>query len=151
MVFWWMGIWWFYGGWRMVERRKESNGRVTEEGSQKSETGGGNGILWCRSETTTSVVRTDITYCRGTRAFAIVEFKKRAVIKPAEFQAAVNTITAATPETTLASQAYARKSAHISFFDGDSVILMKQPSSYAIDCRTRYVALFNLRVGCVKA
>ncbi|KAK3983855.1 hypothetical protein QBC44DRAFT_353984 [Cladorrhinum sp. PSN332] len=102
----------------------------------------GNGVF-CQSEATANGIRGDITYYRGTRAFAVVEFKKRGVIKPAEFTAAIKTITAATTEATLVSQANNRANPENTFFDGDSTILIKQASSYAINHRTRYVALFN--------
>ncbi|KAH6636486.1 hypothetical protein F5144DRAFT_181772 [Chaetomium tenue] len=47
-----------------------------------------NGVA-CRSEFTARPVRSDITYYRGPRPFAVIEFKKRGVIRQAEFRAAI--------------------------------------------------------------
>lgn len=99
--------------------------------------------VYCLSEATAHNVRSDITYYRGARPFAVVEFKRRGVIRLAEFRAAVKAITPATSEASLVASASAHNSTHHTFFDGNSTILIKQAASYAINHRTRYVALFN--------
>ncbi|KAL2139939.1 hypothetical protein VTI28DRAFT_4484 [Corynascus sepedonium] len=84
----------------------------------------GNGVL-CQSESSTNKVRSDITYYRGDRTFAVVEFKKRGVIKPAEFNGAIQRITAATPEASLVANAKAHNNPENTFFDGQLYHLNK--------------------------
>lgn len=96
----------------------------------------------CRSEAATHKIRSDITYYRAKRPFAVVEFKKRGVIRVPEFRAATKTITPTTSELDLVMNA-SGINRHHSFFGGNSAILIKQAASYAINHRTRYVVLFN--------
>lgn len=100
-------------------------------------------------------VRTDITYFKPTtgsidRAFAVIEYKRRTVVKSAEL---TNAVKAYDPAALTAAADLARIRAsipavqagqlHASFFIGDSHRLLKQASAYAIQHRTRYVALFD--------
>ena len=122
-----------------------------------------NALMRCQSELTTNRVRSDITYFRGPvapqapalgnpghagnpnyRAIAVVEFKKRGVIKQAEFTAA-NRFPAAvpTPVQVATTIAAAQNRPNESYFAGDALTLIKQAGSYALAHRTPYVALFD--------
>lgn len=100
-------------------------------------------------------LRTDITYYKsipgGSRAFAIVEFKRRTVIREKELNDAIKTfdpnghnnarirqdILNNVPAISQAGQT------HRSYFLAGSHRLLRQASAYAIEHRTRYVALFD--------
>lgn len=100
-------------------------------------------------------VRTDITFYKTTprpadRPFAVVEFKRRTVIKRAEMDAALRNYnpTAATATADLARilaaiPAAGRGQTYPTLFKSGSNHLLKQASAYAITNRTRYVALFD--------
>lgn len=106
-------------------------------------------------DTSIDGVRTDIAYFKPTsgpkdRAFALVEFKRRSIIKIREFTRAIKTYepTAATAATDLANieasiPAKDIGQTHRSFFMNDSHHLLKQAASYATLHRTRYVAIFD--------
>ncbi|RYC54060.1 hypothetical protein CHU98_g12149 [Xylaria longipes] len=98
----------------------------------------------CLSEQTTNGVRGDIAFNRlrsnERRCFAVVEFKKRGIIDDNEFRRAARTIT----RTSVAQHVQdAMNMRERTFFQDNSVKLMKQAAAYAIRNRTRYVALFN--------
>ncbi|KAH6641333.1 hypothetical protein F5144DRAFT_599977 [Chaetomium tenue] len=127
--------------------------------------GGLGAPIRCQSEATTNRIRSDITYYRGPlapvaptpgnpghggnpeyKAIAVVEFKKRGVIKPNEFTTANRFANPATPPTQqqLDDAAMAAQNRpNRSYFAGDALILIKQAASYAIAHRTPYVALFD--------
>lgn len=101
----------------------------------------------CQSEATTNRVRSDITYYKNTatgrRAFAVVEFKKRGTINAAEFATAVRFNQAPTPVQVTNTVAVAVGLPNSTYYGGNSYILMKQASSYAVTHNMQYVALFN--------
>lgn len=99
-------------------------------------------------------VRTDITFYKRTngpdRPFAVVEFKRRTVIKRSEMDAAIrpydpNAPTAAADLNAIvtAIRTAGGAQAHPTLFKSGSKHLIKQASAYAITNRTRYVALFD--------
>ncbi|KAL2160293.1 hypothetical protein VTH06DRAFT_1466 [Thermothelomyces fergusii] len=100
--------------------------------------------ILCRSEATEDMARNDVTYFRRGPGrhipFAVVEFKKRGVIKPDEFNKAIKDIDNTSISDILVN---AREKESATFFEGDALVLMKQASSYAITYGTRHVALFN--------
>jgi hypothetical protein len=105
------------------------------------------GTIRCLSEHTVNHIRSDITYYKSPigpdhkpRAFAVIEFKKGGAINREEFTKAEKDLNRHQPNHY--SEA-AMREVDSTFFAGDSRILMKQASSYALTHRTRYVALFN--------
>lgn len=106
-------------------------------------------------DTSVDGVRTDIAYFKPTtgtsdRAFAIIEFKRRTIIKISELNRAIQIYdpTAPTAATDLANieaaiPAKDTGQTHRSFFMRDSHHLLKQAASYATLLRTRYVAIFD--------
>lgn len=106
-------------------------------------------------DNSTDGVRTDITFNKATpnsvnRPFAVVEFKRRTIIKRAEMDAALRNYdpTAPTAAADLARILAAvppagRGQIHPTLFMSGSTHLLKQVSAYAINKRTRYVALFD--------
>ncbi|KAJ0120619.1 hypothetical protein J7T55_015349 [Diaporthe amygdali] len=116
------------------------------------------GKVMCQSEASSNGIRADITFYRtppvpqGTsRAVAVVELKKRGVINaPAKqnsretkvmLEDAMKKITATQDHRYWAQRAQGQTGD--TFFHGNSEILMKQASSYAIHHGTQFVALFN--------
>jgi hypothetical protein len=109
-------------------------------------------VIRCQSELTANKIRSDITYFRAPtaanpnyKAFAVVEFKKRGVIKDNEFRSTIKYNTVPNPQqlATATAAALNHVSGKESQFDGDAWILIKQAASYAINHRTPYVALFD--------
>lgn len=107
-------------------------------------------LVRCQSEATTTNIRSDITYYRGPnaqnpiyKAFAVVEFKKRGVIKQAEFHNTIRHQAPPTQQQVAATVAAALALNNETYFDGDALILIKQAASYAVAHRTPYVALFD--------
>ncbi|KAI0546720.1 hypothetical protein F4679DRAFT_404219 [Xylaria curta] len=101
------------------------------------------GSIKCLSEQSANGVRCDISFRRyrgnQQRCFAIVECKKRGVIDDNEFRQA-----ARTPKNSVSQHVQAAMDAPGgSFFQRNSVKLMKQAAAYAIRNGTQYVALFN--------
>ncbi|KAK4176557.1 hypothetical protein QBC36DRAFT_378422 [Triangularia setosa] len=106
----------------------------------------------CQSEASANGIRGDITYYRAPtqqnpdyKAIAVVEFKKRGVIKQAEFQ---NTIRFQAPPTqpqldATVAEALALPNKKETYFDGDAFVLIKQAAAYAIGHQTPYVGLFD--------
>ncbi|CAN8099934.1 unnamed protein product [Discula destructiva] len=88
------------------------------------------GGLLLQSEDVLRQVRSDITFYRkGTpksRAIALLEFKRRGIIRPSQFTAAMPAITPA-PGATL--------------FEHEALKLIKQAFTYAIVFKTRHIAL----------
>lgn len=119
-----------------------------------------------QSEDTHNQVRSDITFYRSqgnntTRAIAVLEFKRRGVIKPSHFREAIlqgatttnlNQQQPGQPMTRLAyAQGLAATRSHGTLFDRtDGFRLMRQASAYASEYRTRHVALcdWNYLVLC---
>jgi hypothetical protein len=108
------------------------------------------GTINCQSEYTANRVRSDITYYKtppasnGTsRAFAVVEFKKRGIIRQQEFQAAQKVLNPGQGHDTNYYTQAATNRDYGTFYTGSSRILMKQAGSYATRQRTQYVALFD--------
>ncbi|KAI0468044.1 hypothetical protein F4859DRAFT_223056 [Xylaria cf. heliscus] len=77
--------------------------------------------------------------------FAVVEYKRRGIIKDDEFAAASRTITEPASITKHVEAAYNDKKVEFigTFFKGNSRKLMKRASAYAIQYNTKYVALFD--------
>ncbi|KAI1420595.1 hypothetical protein F5Y12DRAFT_109952 [Xylaria sp. FL1777] len=103
----------------------------------------------CLAERASKNVRSDICFIRGGtqgRIFALVEFKRRGVIRPNEFRRASRQLTQ-DPNTQRAQINQCVQAAmnedQKTFFTGNSFKLIKQAAAYAIDSGTRYVALFN--------
>lgn len=103
----------------------------------------------CLSEAATNRIRSDITYYKftqqGTRPCAVVEFKKRGVIIENEFRAAAKVQQPPTAQQADAfiQQAMQARLEENTFFQGNSRILLKQASSYALEHNIKHVALFN--------
>ncbi|KAH8745180.1 hypothetical protein F5883DRAFT_511031 [Diaporthe sp. PMI_573] len=98
------------------------------------------GRLLLQSEDILGQVRSDITFYRndGTpdpRPIAVLEFKRRGIIRPGQFAAAIPAVVPA-PGATL--------------FDYEALKLIKQACAYAIVFRTKHVALcdWNYLVLC---
>ncbi|KAK4170812.1 hypothetical protein QBC36DRAFT_250678 [Triangularia setosa] len=109
-------------------------------------------VTRCQSEASANGIRSDITYYRGPtpqnpnfKAFAVIEFKKRGVIKPNEFATAVRFPNHPTqPQADVTVQAaLSLANNKETYFDGDAFVLIKQAASYAVAHRTPYIALFN--------
>lgn len=110
------------------------------------------GSVTCLAETTANKLRADITYFRNAapskRAFAVVEFKKRQLIDPSQFEKAEK-INSARTQAQVIQQApdlvarAADNNDDRTFYDLYSCKLMKQAAAYATQHRTKYVALFN--------
>ncbi|KAI0188890.1 hypothetical protein EV127DRAFT_462073 [Xylaria flabelliformis] len=101
------------------------------------------GSIKCLSEQLMNGVRADISFMRyrgnEQRCFAVVEFKKRGVIDDNEFRQAARTL-----KTPVSHHVKAAMNAPGgSFFQRNSVKLMKQAAAYATRNGTQYVALFN--------
>ncbi|KAH8742736.1 hypothetical protein F5883DRAFT_477735 [Diaporthe sp. PMI_573] len=80
---------------------------------------------------TNNTVRTDITFYRispvgGHRAISVMEFKRRGVIRPNQFEAAIAAGAPAGGGT---------------LFEGEALKLIKQAATYAMMFQTRHVAL----------
>ena len=107
-------------------------------------------LMRCQSEATANRVRSDITYYRGPnaqnpafKAFAVVEFKKRGVIKQTEFAATIRHRVQPSAAQVQATITAALATANETYFGGDALVLIKQAASYAIAHRTPFVALFD--------
>lgn len=101
----------------------------------------------------TGLVRADLTFSKAaipgsTRVFAVVEFKRRTMIRPSEFG---NTLQPnqwpqgydhSNPNHQQQARQYATNFPSTLFRDG-ALWLIKQAGSYATKYRTRYVALYN--------
>src|SRR3569833_1378874 len=92
------------------------------------------GMVKCQSEPTTHKTRSHIMFYRNRvapsgppRAFAVVEFKRRGVIRHQEFQAADKDITAKTPITYHVQVVYKIMRESASFFCGNSLVLISKP------------------------
>lgn len=99
-----------------------------------------NGGFILQSEDVNNTVRTDITFYRYTgtganRPIAMLEFKRRGVIRPDQF------------DSTIAAAAPANGS---TLFEGEALKLIKQAAAYAMMFPTRHVALcdWNYLVLC---
>lgn len=99
------------------------------------------GGLLLQSEDILSQVRSDITFYRdngtlGRRPIAVLEFKRRGIIRPDQFAAAMPALAPARPGESL--------------FDYEALKLIKQASAYAMVFRTRHIALcdWNYLVLC---
>ncbi len=107
-------------------------------------------LMRCQSEATANRVRSDITYYRGPnaqnlafKAFAVIEFKKRGVIKQTEFAATIRHRVQPSAAQVQATITAALATANETYFGGDALVLIKQAASYAIAHRTPFVALFD--------
>lgn len=93
-----------------------------------------NGGFMLQSENVIKSIRTDITFYRYSntgpnRAIAVLEFKRRGVLRPDQFDNAMGTAAPAPPNTTN------------TLFEHEALKVIKQASSYAVILRTRHVAL----------
>lgn len=111
------------------------------------------GFVTCLAESSLNRLRADITYFKtpstggDRRAFAVVEFKKRQLIKSSQFTEAEKMLSNITENQVIANsnQISGRTQANNSatYYKHYSLKLMKQASAYAILHRTKYVALFD--------
>ena len=101
------------------------------------------GGVRCMSETSASNTRIDALYLAGSpdRVFAVLEFKRRDVLKVNEFKLATKTATTDAQVQALVQTASNRPGA--SFFAGNALKIIKQAARYAIQHGTQYVALFD--------
>ncbi|KAK4222828.1 hypothetical protein QBC38DRAFT_374331 [Podospora fimiseda] len=94
----------------------------------------------CQAESIAEHIRNDIAYFRndshGMRPFAVIEMKRRGIIKKHEFE------NAAKPQGRK-DKAPEEGDIATAGFKNCSLILMKQASSYAIGRGTQYVVLFD--------
>ncbi|KAI0517545.1 hypothetical protein F5B22DRAFT_109548 [Xylaria bambusicola] len=101
----------------------------------------------CLSEHHGNTIRSDVTYKFGLdRAFAIVEFKKRGVIRMEEFRGALlelNNDRARAQAQINDKIMSAMDERGMSFFRKNSLNLLKQAANYAVKHGTNYVAMFD--------